>query len=126
MKPLILALAAAALASAAHAQMGAPSFDGNADGRVTLEEFQAGLAERAGRMFDRMDANADGQLAGGELGERAQRMLERLDTDKNGVLTRTEMAAGQAARFEALDANKDGWLSPEELASMRNMQRGGR
>jgi Ca2+-binding EF-hand superfamily protein len=96
--------------------------DKNSDGKLTAEEFAAGLAggrekkddepatarrERPdaeggpgpGRFFARLDANGDGKIVLAEIPEpgreRFEKLLERADKDKDGAITREEfLAAG--------------------------------
>ena len=89
--------------------------DTNGDGSVTKEEFTAAnmarSAERAERMFDRLDADGDGVLsqdvlAGQGRGDRGgARMLERFDTDNSGGLSAEEF---EEARAQMIERRKDG------------------
>lgn len=52
--------------------------------------------------------------------ERADKMFERLDTNKDGKVALSEFQAGRGAQMMArLDADKDGKLSKDEFAEMR-------
>ena len=101
----ILMLAAPALA----APKGAAALDANADGKVTLAEFQAG---RGGQMMTKLDADKDGKLSRAEFsamrkpkadapapaaaktGKGADRMWSRVDADNDGALTMAELKTG--------------------------------
>jgi len=82
--------------------------DSDGDGAVTLEEFSArasaDAAERAGRMFERLDADADGRLGRDVLERRGRgpdpRMIERFDTDGDGALSEDEFDAIRARMAE--------------------------
>lgn len=88
------------------------SADKNEDGKLTKDEFQAGLATDVkpttaaptgdaprmrvdpAQMFQRLDANGDGKIALDEVPaerkEMVERMLPRLDADKDGKLSPAE------------------------------------
>ena len=122
----VLLLAGPALA----APKGAAALDANADGKVSLAEFQAG---RGGQMMALLDADKDGKLsreefsamrkakadapaaAAARAGRGAERMWARLDADNDGFLSRGEMEVFLANRFKRMDADNDGVLSLTEL-----------
>ena len=122
----ILMLAAPALA----APKGAAALDANADGKVTLAEFQAG---RGGQMMTKLDADKDGKLSRAEFsamrkpkadapapaaaktGKGADRMWSRVDADNDGFLSRGEMDGFLTNRFKRMDADNDGALTMAEL-----------
>lgn len=73
--------------------------DANGDGQVTAQELTAAAEAR----FAAADADKDGFLTPEEMaanrgGKRAERMLEKLDTDGNGTLDESELAAAQDGR----------------------------
>lgn len=133
LRTLITTSALLCLAAPALAQTAAPA-------GMTLAQFQA---ERADKMFARLDANKDGKVAvdempakglrkadpagdkaGGEkggdkpgdkAGKRGQIAFARTDANKDNALTRAEVNAMLAERFKRKDTNNDGVLSPEEL-----------
>ena len=100
MKKITLILAASALAipAAGAAQPGPRGPQGD----VTLEQMQ----QRSAQMFERLDANRDGQVTKAEI--EAQRE-ERRDQ-----------------RFARIDANKDGALTQDELESARDQRQANR
>src|SRR5688500_17308136 len=83
---------------------------------------RTGGAVLSAHVFERLDANKDGQVARGEAEGETQRLFDRMDTDKDGALLPQEGEAGVRAvaeeeieaRFKALDANKDGKVTAEE------------
>ena len=94
--------------------------DTDGDGQVSRAEFLAHAAaragERAGEMFDRLDADGDGMLSedaiaarmGGERrGGGMTRMLERFDTDNSGGLSAEEFEAAKA-RFGERRGGREG------------------
>lgn len=114
----ISAAEAAAAGAAAAARIMAADADG--DGFVTADELRA--YEQA-QMFDRLDRNNDGFLAGSEL----RRGLAAADTDGDGKVSLQEfkdyldLQARQAAArqqvfvdFQAADANQDHKLDASE------------
>jgi hypothetical protein len=60
---------------------------------------------------------------GGPGGHFAQRMFDRLDANHDGQLTRDEVRADAAARFDAADTNHDGVLDENEQSAMRDQAR---
>ncbi|RYZ12611.1 MAG: calcium-binding protein [Alphaproteobacteria bacterium] len=79
-------------------------FDGNADGKLTKTEFDAGQRAR----FDKIDANKDGSItreeraayfkadADARRAEVTKTRFADLDKDKNGQLSQSEFSAGGA------------------------------
>lgn len=134
--------------------------DSNKDGKVTRAEADSAMAakmaakgkpaaqagKRAGRLFDRADANKDGVLTANEFAslrpddkaieKRAERkgarggpmarMLTAADANKDGKLSLTEAQGFAAQRFERADINKDGKVTPEERKSQRQKGRAAR
>lgn len=115
-------------------------FDADKDGKVTKEEFVAGIR----KMFAEMDLNNDGKitdddlppmmrgrnvLAGGQggpglrhMGHGMGGMLDRLreaDANKDGVITVDEVVAAAGTRFAQMDRNKDGVLDAADRDAMR-------
>ena len=104
---------------------GMGALDTNADGKVTLSEFQAG---RGGQMMAHLDSNKDGRLskdefsarprkgqAEGRPGKGADRMWSGLDADSDGFASRAEMDSLLANRFKRMDTDNDGVLTMAEL-----------
>lgn len=133
----LAALIAAALGSAALAEMGPDGMGGpgpkllemftgidtDSDGKVTLEELDAHRTA----MFTAADADADGVLNAEELAahhqaqmqamlaERSARMIERHDDNGDGSLSVDEMGEGPLEdRFAMLDTDNDGAISQAE------------
>jgi|GEM_PF-1838299 len=81
----------------------------------------------AGRIFGRLDANADGAVTGNELtvltqepvasmgGGRLRAMISQSDANRDARVSREEFEAGAQRAFTRMDANGDGQLSDEEL-----------
>ena len=95
MKKTILAAGAAVLAlgSVAYA---APGMWG--DETVTLPQAQA----KAATMFQKMDANSDGQLNEADREARHAAHFAELDADSNGAISREEFAARRAKDGERM------------------------
>lgn len=80
----------------------------------------------AGRIFDRLDANADDAVTGDELavlssgraaamgGGRLRRMIAQSDASNDGRISREELTAGAERMFRRMDADGDGVLSENE------------
>ncbi len=77
-------------------------FDSNRDGTISASEFSSAKGPSKGK--HRQARGAD----------RAAKMFERLDANKDGKLTRAEATSGDK-RFERMDANGDGYLTKDEL-----------
>ena len=79
--------------------------DKDGDGKITIEEFEAapkpGRQARLQRMFQRLDANADGTLSREELAARSEARFQSMDTNGDQVITADElqqaMPAGRGA-----------------------------
>ncbi|MDA1015700.1 MAG: EF-hand domain-containing protein, partial [Planctomycetota bacterium] len=54
-----------------------------------------------GALFDRMDEDKDGKLAGEEISERMAQRLEQIDTNKDGEITREEFLNAPPPNFGA-------------------------
>jgi Ca2+-binding EF-hand superfamily protein len=98
------------------------AMDADGDGVVTREEYQGPAA-----LFERLDADEDGVLRGGELraaapaaGAAAMTRVRAMDRDGDGRVTREEFS-GRPQLFERLDSNKDGVIDDQDRQA-----RGGR
>jgi len=117
-----LALAVAAAAPVAAAQT--PPAGG---GMMGPPRAAAEVGPWADRLFDRLDADADGQITGAELmvlsrgevaargGSRIRALVSRSDASNDARVTREELAAGAQRMFQRMDADGDGRLSDAEL-----------
>jgi Ca2+-binding EF-hand superfamily protein len=102
-----------------HGQMLFEKFDSDGDGRVTRSELDKTRAEKLGSA----DGNADGQLTLEEFQvlwlEMARPMMvdrfQDLDEDGDGVVTEAEFGQPLAAMFVYLDRDDDGAITAEEL-----------
>ena len=120
------------------------TYDANKDGKVTRDEYLAGIRKQ----FAEMDLNNDGRitdddlppmmrgrnvLAGGDgavdggidRDRRGQngfpllRMLRDADSNKDGVITLDEALAAADKRFQLLDRNKDGAIDTADFEALR-------
>jgi hypothetical protein len=81
----------------------------------------------AERLFDRLDANADGAITGDELtvltrepvasmgGGRLRAMISQSDANRDARVSREELQAGALRAFQRMDVNGDGQLADDEL-----------
>lgn len=76
--------------------------DADADGRISLLEYQDWMTYA----FDAMDANRDGNLS-----------AEEQPGGKGKPVTREEHRLRLAERFKRQDLNRDGYLNAKELAA---------
>lgn len=79
--------------------------DKDGDGRISKVEFEAAMAVRGGRaarfggqMFDRIDADRDGAIAGAELDRVVETQVKRLDSNGDGAVSRDEAQAARSVR----------------------------
>lgn len=59
----------------------------------------------------------------GQRGDRAERMFERMDADENGQVTAEEVKAFAAKRFARRDVDGDGIVSREDRQNLRKQRR---
>lgn len=80
--------------------------DGNADGRLTWDEFDAFRRQR----FDATDTNGDGTIDVAEYVEEfGDRMRRQSEQGRDGQIEQTQR------RFSAIDADKNGRIAPAEF-----------
>lgn len=125
--------------------------DANQDGKLTQDEVPAELWDKLSRadknqdgaiepgelrrerpdgpggpggLFERFDANQDGQLTQDEVPAEAWEKLSRGDKNGDGAIQRDELPqrpegrggeGGATEMFKRFDANQDGQLTPDEL-----------
>lgn len=121
---LVAAVAACSIAAPVFAE---GSVQARAEGgAMTLPQSAADLDAWVDRIFQRLDADRDGQITGAELrvlsqgdvaargGARIRGLAARSDANNDARITRDELSAGAARMFARLDANGDGRLSQDE------------
>jgi len=118
------------------------------DGDGSLDRIEAQAMPRLAERFDRIDANADGEISREEMaamhgkmrhGQRGMRMgrmqgymaglFVGMDDDRNGAISRAELgdkAPRIAENFAAIDADGNGELSKEEFRAFQKERRAGR
>lgn len=138
---LAIAIATAALAGPAHAQMGMGRFGGgdagdwfdkadtNGDGVVTRAEF---ATFRDGN-FAKLDRNGDGVVSPADFPRLAKarpdaykkltEMLGHADSNGDGAISRAELAAAPPVMFQRADANGDGKVTKAEFDANRAQTR---
>jgi Ca2+-binding EF-hand superfamily protein len=97
------------------------AMDTNQDGKISPDEHAVG----AKMMFDKMDANRDGQVTAAEMqavrsdkgskGMPASDKIKVVDVDGDGRISADEHAAGAKAMFDKMDSDKDGYLTKSEM-----------
>jgi Ca2+-binding EF-hand superfamily protein len=105
-------------------------FDGDKDGRVTQDEIQTQRNER----LTRFDANADGILSLEEyqalwadaMRREMVRAFQRHDTDGDARVTPEEFSARFQGMVERLDGDGDGAVTRDELRQRMERHHGGR
>ena len=110
--------------------------DRDQDGRVTKDEFAAGLPNAPEKMFGNLDKNSDSAITKDEYPKAApdrnnrrqnfQKQIKSADTDGDGKVTREEFKkafpkSGDKV-FDRLDRNSNGIYDKADRA-MRNMNR---
>ena len=76
-----------------------------------------------GGIFERLDANKDGQLSFEEMTLRSTERFQKLDKDGNGSISIEEMTAMRKDFFDKLDKDGNGLISKEEAEAFRGMHR---
>lgn len=139
---LMIAAIAALGATAVYADGHFNKADADADGVVTMAEFEAAHAARVAERFARMDKNADGVLSEDEMqrperGERRkgkrrgkvnpEKVVERMDADGSGSLSFEELQGKRFSpdidAFTAADIDGNSELDAAELKAMMKARR---
>jgi Ca2+-binding EF-hand superfamily protein len=96
------------------------AMDTNHDGKVSPDEYAVG----ARIMFDKLDANKDGQVTAAEMeagrpgkakGMSTADKIKMVDTNGDGAVSADEHAAGAKAMFDKMDSDQDGYLTKSEM-----------
>lgn len=100
------------------APVGLGSLDQDGDNVISRDEFTAARPGQP-RMFDRFDGDQDGRITLDEFLEQRralqERRFNRLDANGDGAITEEDIAARRGVVFDNLDRNDDGVLSQDEL-----------
>ena len=81
---------------------------------------RAEAQDRAARMFDRMDANKDGQLDQADRAARQRARFDRLDNDSDGAISFEEFSAARIeARAEARPEQRNGARADRRVGGAR-------
>lgn len=93
--------------------------DANHDGAISREEFNAVAQRIRGK---RAAANppadpAQAQAKAAKAADRANRLFGRIDTNKDGVISHAEYLAAGDALFTRCDKDHDGKLTPGECST---------
>jgi hypothetical protein len=107
-----LLAATALLAGRAQAQDLMSFADTNMDGKVSLDEYKAFLAQ--GWMFIGMGAD---KVKLADVDPMFKSAFAGVPLDADGYVTEAAWNGSAAARFQAADKNADGFLSAEELTA---------
>ncbi len=92
-------------------------FDADSSGGISAEEFSAGVQILQRKLFDRIDADQDGQLSSTEVNSTVWETLGRADSDSNGGVSFAEfLSFQQKTMFERYDGNSDGEISQDEVS----------
>ncbi|HJW45913.1 MAG TPA: hypothetical protein VJ484_05435 [Lysobacter sp.] len=113
------------------------AMDTNGDGMISANEHASGV--RA--MFDRMDANRDGNVTTAEMdashkmkgGDKGMQhdmssadKIAKMDTNGDGMMSSSEHDAGAQTKFIEMDSDKNGSVSMAEMdAGHATMERSG-
>jgi Ca2+-binding EF-hand superfamily protein len=90
--------------------------DTDQDGKISKAEFDA----EGTKLFTRLDDNSDGKIASDEMPQRhwarfGGHMFDRMDADHDGNVTKAEFQAAGDKMFQRMDKNGDGIIQKDEM-----------
>ena len=91
--------------------------DTDKDGKISKAEFDA----EGSKMFAKLDENSDGKIASDEMPQRhwarfGGQMFDRMDADHDGNVTKAEFQAAGEKMFQRMDKNNDGIIEKDEMS----------
>jgi Ca2+-binding EF-hand superfamily protein len=91
--------------------------DADKDGKISKAEFDA----EGSKLFAKLDENGDGKIASNEMPQRhwakfGGKMFDRIDADKDGNVTKAEFQAAGEKMFQRMDKNGDGIIEKDEMS----------
>lgn len=104
--------------------------DQDANGMVTRDEYLAYKQQHAERRFTRMDKDGDGVVSKEEFEacqkrkQNKHRMFDRIDANHDGQLTEQESLTAWGDWFKRIDANHDQVVNMDEVDAYRNRLHG--
>jgi len=90
--------------------------DTDKDGKISKAEFDA----EGSKLFAKLDENGDGKIASNEMPQRhwarfGGHMFDRMDADHDGQVTKAEFQAAGEKMFQRMDKNGDGIIEKDEM-----------
>jgi Ca2+-binding EF-hand superfamily protein len=91
--------------------------DSDKDGKISKAEFDT----EGSKLFTKLDENSDGKIAENEMPQRhwarfGGQMFDRMDADKDGQVTKAEFQAAGDKMFQRMDKNGDGIIEKDEMS----------
>lgn len=97
--------------------------DANDDGKLSKEEFAAGIERRPAERPDRPPMRRPGQGPQGDGPFNPEQLLNRLDRNGNGKIDKDEIPERLAPLLERADINNDGQIERRELDAVAERRR---